>query len=143
MAALPDRRHERVAQLLAVMKTAAEASAEAGYDTKALSFESNAKKRACRPDIKARVAELQSAIAACAVIDAAWICGKAAAIGGITLNPEEIKPTDVIAALNLLAKMTPGALVPQKVTATNPEGDGPMQVIEIVRFTPDKNPPPA
>jgi hypothetical protein len=125
MAALRDRRHEQVAQLLAVMKTPAAASREAGYKD-GTSFDANARKRANRRDIRARVAELQAAQADLVEIDAAWIRRKVARIAGIEFDASEVEPGQALAALNLLAKMTHGALVPTKVEASGPNG-GPIE----------------
>lgn len=122
MAVLKDRRHECVAQALFCMKTPEEASHEAGYDHKASSFAPNARKRAQREDIKGRVAELQSQAAACSIVDVAWIKGKAAHIAGVPFDADKIKPSDAVAALNLLAKMTPDALVPSKGEFTGKDG---------------------
>lgn len=131
MAAMKDRRHERVAELLSAMKTPEQASAEAGYDTKAKSFASNARKRACRPDIKARVAELQGQIAACMVIDAAWLRDKMAKIAGTEIADDDIRASDVIAAANLLAKMIPGALAPTKVMPSDADGNQLLHVFKL------------
>jgi hypothetical protein len=147
MAALKDRRHEIVAQKLASGANAEAASAALDsdnrpiYNINAKSFASNARKRAQRSDIKARVIEIQSAIAAYTVIDAAWIRGRAARIGGLDVDPEKISASEVIAALGLLAKMTPGALVPTKIAPTGADGDGP-GVLEV-RWADEKSPAPA
>jgi hypothetical protein len=130
VAALANRRHERVAQALAAMKSAEESSVEAGYP-KTSSFAANARKRATYPEIKARVKELQSQAAACMVIDAAWLRGKVARMAGYEVPISHMKASDVIAACALLAKMLPEALVPQKVAPTNPEGDAPYDPLEI------------
>jgi len=122
MAALGNRRFERVAQCLAAMKSAEQASAEAGYP-KTSSFAANARKRATYPQIKARVKELQDQQAACMVIDAAWLRGKVARLAGYEVGIEKLKPGDVIAAAALLAKMLPGALAPVKIAPTGPDGD--------------------
>lgn len=124
MAALANRRHERVAQCLAAMKSAEQASAEAGYPRNS-SFAANARKRACYPHIKERVAELQGQQAACMVIDAAWLQGKVARLAGYEIDLKHVKASDVISAAALLAKMLPGALVPQKVAPTDPGGNEP------------------
>lgn len=134
MAVLRDRRHECVAQFLAQMKTPAEASALAGYDTKAKSFKDNARKRACRPDIKGRVTELQGQIAACAIIDVAWIRGKTARIAGVEFDPENIPASVAVTALALLAKMTPGALVPEKVAITDADGGPPPRDLSLTEL---------
>jgi hypothetical protein len=126
MAALRDRRHEKVAQLLAVMTDYEEASRQAGYKNGS-SFRANARKRSHRPDIKARVAELQAKEADLVSIDAAWIMREAAEVAGVKLADDQVKASDKIAALNLLAKMIPCALVPQKIAPTDPDGDAPFQ----------------
>lgn len=139
MAALRDRRHEKVAQLLAVMTDYEEASRQAGYKDGS-SFRANARKRSHLPHIRARVAELQAKEADLVSIDAAWIKRKASKIAGVEFESEDVKPADALAALNLLAKMTEGALVPQKSEVGGPDG-GPVQVIEIVKFAvPPKDP---
>lgn len=123
MAVLPNPQLERVSQELARLKSPEQASEIAGYDTAASSFASNARKRACRPDVKVRVAEIQAADAVLSSVDAEWIRLNAARIAGTFIDPDDIKATDVIAALNLLAKMTPGALVPTKLEATGKDGE--------------------
>lgn len=128
MAALRDRRHEKVAQLLAVMKSAEEASREAGYKDGS-SFADNARKRANRPDIKARVAELQAKEADLVSINVEWLKREAAEVAGVKLDPATVKASDKVAALNLLAKMTPGALVPQHTELSGPDGGPIIQTI--------------
>jgi hypothetical protein len=122
MAALRDRRHEKVAQLLAVMTPYEQASREAGYKDGS-SFRDNARKRAQRPDIKARVAELQAKEADLISINAEWIRRNAAQVAGVEVAVKDIRASDKIAALHLLAKMTPGAIVPTKVEASGADGD--------------------
>ena len=73
MSTLWDAKHEQVAQELFLGKKPAEASRLAGYNDKASSFEANARKRAQRPDIKARVAELQKRAASLAEIDRGYV----------------------------------------------------------------------
>jgi hypothetical protein len=114
MAALANRRFERVAQSLAAMKSAEQASIDAGYP-KTSSFAANARKRATYPEIKARVKELQDQQAACMVIDAAWLRGKVARMAGYEIETRHMKASDVIAAAALLAKMLPGALIADKL----------------------------
>jgi len=130
MRPLRDPRHEKVAQLLALGKSSEEASREAGYRD-GTSFADTARKRSHRPEIRARVAEIQSKEAELVAIDVAWIRRKTAEVAGVDLPPKAIKASDKVAALNLLARMTPGALVPQKIAETNPEGDGPPLAPEI------------
>lgn len=113
MPPLRDPAHERVAQALAAMKTPVQASREAGYKD-GTSFAPNARKRAQRKDIRARVAELQAKEADLVSINAEWIRRETALVAGVELTSSQIKATDKIAALNLLAKMTPGALAPEK-----------------------------
>lgn len=132
MAALRDRRHEKVAQLLALMKTPEEASREAGYKD-GTSFAANARKRAQHPRIRSRVAEIQAKEADLASVDVAWIRRKTAEVAGVDIAADAIKASDKIAALNLLAKMTPGALVPQKIAPTDADGDGPAVIETIIR----------
>ena len=67
--------HERVAQELASGKSPVEASRLAGYPD-GLSFEANARKRASRPDIKARVLQLQKRAAVLAEVDKGYILAK-------------------------------------------------------------------
>jgi hypothetical protein len=119
------------------MKTPVEASREAGYKD-GTSFAPNARKRAQRADIRARVLEIQAKEAELATIGVAWIKRKAAEIAGVDIPEDEVRASDKIAALNLLAKMTPDALVPNKSEVTG--SDGTALVIEIVRFAdPDKD----
>jgi hypothetical protein len=84
------------------------------------------------------VLEIQAKEAELATIGVAWIKRKAAEIAGVDIPEDEVRASDKIAALNLLAKMTPDALVPNKSEVTG--SDGTALVIEIVRFAdPDKD----
>jgi hypothetical protein len=123
-----DEKYERFAQLLFALKPAHEAYLEVGYP-KGKSFKANARRLASNPKVKARVAELQAQAAACMVIDAAWLRGKVARMAGFEIETRHMKASDVIAAMGLLAKMLPGALVPQKIAPTDPEGDGPGELV--------------
>lgn len=114
MAPLRDPRYEKVAQLLAVGKSTEQASREAGYKD-GTSFAANARKRSQRPEIRARVKEIQAKEADLASVNAAWIMRKTAEMAGVDLPPDAIKASDKLGALNLLAKMVPGALAPQKL----------------------------
>jgi len=134
MAALANRRFERVAQCLAAMKSAEQASIEAGYP-KTSSFAANARKRATYPEIKVRVKELQDQQAACMVIDAAWLRGKVARMAGYEIETRHMKPSDVTASQALLAKMLPGALVPDKLEIGG--GDNPLTIERIERVIVD------
>ncbi|THD44006.1 MAG: hypothetical protein E7774_11630 [Bradyrhizobium sp.] len=60
MSIIADVRFKKVAKGLFEGLNAVEASREAAYNGKGSSFESNARKRASHPGIRARVAELQA-----------------------------------------------------------------------------------
>lgn len=128
MGLLPNRQLERVAQELARMASAEKASEEAGYDTGKSSFASNARKRACRDDVKARVRELQQASIPDVIADTRKFIGdNCLRIASYDLGRKKTKVSDQIAAMLLLAKMD-GLLAPTKISPTNPEGDGPARV---------------
>ena len=112
MGVLSNPRHEKVAQELARFKSPVEASQAAGYPP-GTSFAANARKRTQRPDIRRRVKEIQTVSGVIAAGDSAWIQRKLVEIAEIPLNDEEVRPTDQIAALNLLAKII-GAMAPEK-----------------------------
>lgn len=132
MAVLDNARHERIAQLLAANCSAEEASAQAGYDRNKSSFAPNARKRAQRPEIRARVKELQGQVADRLVdVTAEWIQQRVAKIAAAEIPIEDVRASDVIAAARLLAQMIPGAMAPTKVASTNPDGDGPPLAPEI------------
>ena len=115
MGLLPSAKLERVAQELARMASANEASERAGYDATAKSFGSNARKRACREDVKARVRELQEAAIPDVVADAsAFIKEKCIKIIGYELGKSKTRVSDQIMAMTLLAKII-GAMAPEKV----------------------------
>src|SRR5229473_4833430 len=105
-------KHEKVAQLLASLKSPEEAAREAGYPN-GTSFKANARRLSHHPAIRERVTELQTTEADLVTVDVAWIKRKTAEVAGVEIAPSDVKASDKIAALNLLAKMTPGALVPQ------------------------------
>jgi hypothetical protein len=114
MSLLPDRRLEAVAQNLAKMMSPEEASAAAGYDAKKTSFASNARKRACRKDVKARVADLLEASIPDVIEQASdFIKRRCIELAAPDLGRKKLKPSDQIAALTLYAKVT-GALAPEK-----------------------------
>jgi hypothetical protein len=69
LARLPNPRMEHVAQLLFVGKSSADASRGAGYPDDGSAFTDNARRRANRRDVKARVAELQERAAHAAEVD--------------------------------------------------------------------------
>lgn len=111
MGVLSDRRLEIVAQELARGKSPAEASVAAAYKP-GTSFKHNARKRACRPDVKARVLELQRISGVVAAADSAYIQRKLIEITE-AVPKMAIRPSDQIAALTLLARII-GALAPEK-----------------------------
>jgi hypothetical protein len=73
MARLSNPRLEHVAQLLFAGKSAADASRGAGYPDDGSAFIDNARRRANRRDVKARVAEMQENAARAAEIDKTFI----------------------------------------------------------------------
>lgn len=131
MSVIRNPRHEKVAQLLASLKSPEEAAREAGYPD-GTSFKANARRLSHHPAIRERVTELQATEAALVVVDVAWIKRKTAEVAGVEIAPHDIKASDKMSALNLLAKMTPGALVPTQSELTGLDG-GPLQVASITR----------
>jgi phage terminase small subunit len=122
MAALKNRRHERFAQLLAALKPSHEAYLDAGYP-QGSSYKANARRLAQDEGVIARVAEIQERVAEYTALDAAWIKQRVARIADVEIACEDVRASDVIAASHLLAKMTPGAIVPTKVEASGADGD--------------------
>jgi hypothetical protein len=135
MQVLRNPRHEVMAQGLALLKSAEEAARDAGYPPGS-SFKANARRLSHHPKIRERVTALQNAQASIVEIDAAWIRRKTAEVAGVDIRPSAIKASDKIAALNLLAKMTPGALVPTQSEMSGPDGL-PVQVASITRIIVD------
>jgi hypothetical protein len=117
MGVLTNRRLEVFAQLLAVGKTVYDAAREAGYNANAASFESNARQRYSKPEVKARVAELQQRtadrVADRISIDRAWILAQLQEIAGYDLTGTEINTAHKLKALELVAKVV-GAFAPEK-----------------------------
>jgi hypothetical protein len=117
MGVLQNRRLEVFAQLLAVGKTVYEAAREAGYNADAPSFEANARQRAAKPELKARVAELMQRAADRTAdrvsIDRAWILAQLQEIAGYDLSGVEINTGHKLKALELVAKVV-GAFAPEK-----------------------------
>lgn len=125
MAVLGNPRHEAAARVRATGGSAEDAAAAAGYDTKASSFSANARKLIQRPDIQARIAELQGELAAKAIeVTAEWIKQNVARIACVNVPVDEIGASHVLQANKLLAELI-GALAPQKIAPTNPEGTAP------------------
>jgi hypothetical protein len=139
MAVLGNPRHERAAQILAAGGSAETAAAAAEYNTKGSSFSANARRLIQRPDIRARVKELQGQVADRLVeVTAEWIEQGLARIGRVLVPEDEIKASDVIAALRELAKIR-GIYAPVKVAPTNPEGDGPAEGSITITLVEPKN----
>lgn len=117
MPALRNQKLEAVARELAHDKSDEDASRLAGYPD-GTSFKSNARKRAQRADVKARVLELRApGIAAAeehAAINTEYVLTKAANIVNVKKPASAIKVSDQVAALNLIAKVI-GAMAPDKV----------------------------
>ena len=134
MPVIRNPKHEKVAQLLASLKSPEEAAREAGYP-EGSSFKANARRLSHHPAIRERVTELQTTEAALVTIDIAWIKRKASLIAGVEFERHEVRPSDASAMLNLLAKMTPGALVPTQTEMSGPDGlPLQMQVATITRI---------
>lgn len=105
MPALTNRRHEIVAQELAVGKHYEEASRAPGddgkpvYDPNASSYKANARKRAQHPDIRRRVAELQALGAARAEegigVTLEYVLAKLAAIAEYNID-DYLTPPDAL-----------------------------------------------
>jgi hypothetical protein len=135
MPVIRNPRHEKVAQVLSCRGSAEEAARAAGYPD-GTSFRANARRLSHHPNIRARVTELQETEAALVVVDVAWIKRQAAEIAGVKIPPDEVKASDKNAALLLLAKMTPGALVPTQTEMSGPDGL-PVQVASLTRIIVD------
>lgn len=112
MGVLSEPRLELLAQGLARGKTVIEASQAAGYKPGS-SFASNARKRANRKDVKARVLELQTVSGVVAAADSASLQRKLLEIIDVPLVPDDVRTADRIAAMTLLAKII-GAMAPEK-----------------------------
>ena len=132
MPVIRNPKHEKVAQLLASLKSPEEAAREAGYP-EGTSFKANARRLSHHPAIRERVTEHQTTEAALVVVDVAWIKRELAEVAGVKIEPHNIKASDKVSALAQLGKMTPGALVPTQTEMSGPDGL-PMQVATITRI---------
>jgi hypothetical protein len=116
MSALRNPKLEHVAQELAAMRGAEEASRTAGYPDGS-SFVSNARKRACRADVQRRVAELRAPEEQRRIdgvrTTREWLLAKCASIAGRDLGLEALKVSDQIAALKLMAQIE-GWIAPER-----------------------------
>jgi hypothetical protein len=132
MSVLGNPRYERAAQILAAGGSAETAAAAAEYNTKGSSFRANARRLIQRPDIRARVKELQGQVADRLVdITVEFIEQSLAKIAAVNVSEDEIKASDVIAALRELAKIR-GIYAPEKKELTGPDG-GPLEIKTITR----------
>lgn len=104
MGVLTEPRLELLAQALAAGKTVIEASKAAGYKN-GTSFASNARKRAQRKDVKARVLEIQTVSGVFAAVDAAYLQRKAQEIVEVPLIADDVSTADRIKALDFIAKL--------------------------------------
>jgi hypothetical protein len=124
MPAIKNPKLEAVAQELANGKSTEEASRAAGYPDGS-SFKPNAKRRAQRPDVKARVAELRAPGVAKAeehvAINTEYVLTKASDIVNVKKPASAVKVSDQVAALNLIAKVI-GILAPDKLEHTGKDG---------------------
>ena len=127
-------RLEAFAQALAMGQTPVEAARTAGYRA-ARSFASNARKRAGRRDVKARVRELQAPAVAKVMeridLSVEWTLERLAKIAATELPSAEIKASDVIAAHKLIAQIK-GYLAPEKHEHGGPDG-GPIVFTDVER----------
>ena len=106
MAVLANDRHEAAARVRALGGSAEDAAAAAGYDVKASSFASNARRLIQRVDIRARIKELQAETASKATnITAEAIHKILWRIASKQLDDDEIKTSDVLAAAREIGKM--------------------------------------
>ena len=125
-------RLEVFAQALAAGNTPVEAARIAKYPN-GTSFAANARKRAQRADVKARVAELRAPalekVKKDIEISVEWAAKKLAAIADFDLGAEITKVSDQIAAINLLAKIN-GWMAPEKSELSGKNG-GPIGVSNI------------
>jgi hypothetical protein len=69
------------------------------------SFVANAQQRASKPEVKARVKELLERAAEKVCIDLAWLTERLVEVAGADQDGMEIKTSDKLRALELLAKV--------------------------------------
>lgn len=117
MAILNNPRLEILAQGIALGKNMYDAAKDAGYNPGASSFRPNTRRRVGRPDVKARVKELQERSAAAATaattVTLAWVMEKLTAIAGAAFDPNDIKPADALKAADMIVKIQ-GFYAPEK-----------------------------
>jgi hypothetical protein len=110
---LKNRKLEIMAHALVRGLGTYDAAREAGFNPDVPSFEANARKRATRPDVRARVKELQERVANKVVCDLAWVTQRLVEIAGIPLGGMEIKTADTLKAMDMLIKVR-GYYAPEK-----------------------------
>lgn len=131
MATLSDPKLERFSQALLVRiaqgmprsRAAAEAARAAGYTGKSMA--ANARKRAALPQVKKRMAELAAPAQQQAEGEVVASVGDAnkrlGAIAAVTFKSDVVKPSDSVAAMNLMARIN-GWLAPEKRELTGKDG---------------------
>ena len=131
------QRLEAFAQALAAGVTPVQAARLAGYPNGSC-FAPNARKRARRNDVKAMVAELQrpakEKLAKTIEANFAWATEKLMSIASAELDPLNIKASDQIRAIEVLAKMY-GWNKPEQVQAD-------IRVVAVERVIVDHRRPP-
>lgn len=139
MAALRDPRREKFAQALAAnlangmkrAEAADEAAKTAGYGGQ--SRAPNARKRAQRGDVKARLRELMTPGIAESerqiAVDVEWAVERLAGIANVELDEELIKAADVIGAIRLVAQIKDW-LAPDKHEHSGRDG-GPIRTADF------------
>jgi hypothetical protein len=115
MGVLNNPKHEKVAQELAKFKSPVEASQAAGYPPGS-SFAANARKRVQRPDIRARVKEIQTVSGVMAAADSAYIQRKLIEMTEIPLDEEQVNPAVQLKALEMLGRII-DVFAPEKIKA--------------------------
>jgi hypothetical protein len=141
---LESRKLEVFALGLAAGKSYTDASREAGYNTTAKSFEVKARQRGNRPDVKARVRELQEdlqeRVVEKLVVDLTWIEERLMAFASAVFDRTDIKPADALRAVDMLVKVR-GFYAPEKKIVAG-DAQQPMVVKRIVSVIVDPNPRP-
>lgn len=136
MPALRHPKNERFAQALSLGRSYVDAAQEAEFKLGS-SFESNARKRAQRPDVRHRVRELRASGELLAeyraLVTRDWMLYRLHCIADPDLGRDAIKVSDQIAAIKLSAQLT-GDLV-EKIAPTSPDGSEAWNPVAKVEFT--------
>jgi hypothetical protein len=116
---LANAKYEAFARELAKFTNVYQAYKVAGYK-EGTSFKPNARKLAQNADVKARVAYLQRVSGVTVAIDSAYLQRKLVEIADTVIDPDDIKISDQLKALEMLGKLN-GLFAPEKhdVTLTN------------------------